>query len=62
MGNSDGRISVERESVETMLAVLTRLRGIFNPYFSVLREYAPGRAAFAERLEAASAKLEAALQ
>ena len=28
MGNSDGGISVERESVETMLTVLKRLRGI----------------------------------
>ena len=61
MGNSDGSISVERESVETMLAALTRLRKIFNPDLSVLRENAPGMAAFAERAESGIARLKGVL-
>lgn len=61
MSSSDGRIAVERESVETMLAVLKRLRGIFNPDLSVLRENAPGMAAFAERAEAGIERLQGVL-
>ena len=61
MGDSDGRISIERENVETMLTVLTRLRGIFNPDLSVLKENAPGIAAFAERTESGIARLQALL-
>ena len=61
MGDSDGRISVERESVETMLAVLKRLRGIFNPDLAMLKENAPGIATFAERMDAGAARLQAVL-
>ena len=61
MGDSDGRITVERESVETMRAVLERLRGVFNPDLAVLKENAPGIAAFAERLESGITRLQAVL-
>ena len=61
MGDSDGRIAVERESVETMLAVLKRLRGIFNPDLAALQENAPGIAAFAERMESGITRLQAVL-
>ena len=61
MGDSDGRISVERESVETTLGVLKRLRGIFNPDLAVLKANAPGIAAFAERTESGAARLQAVL-
>ena len=61
MGNSEGGISVERESVETMLTVLKRLRGIFNPDLALLKENAPGMAAFAERMDTGIARLQAVL-
>ena len=61
MADSDGRISVERESVDTMLTVLKRLRGIFNADLDVLRQNAPGIAAFAERTESGIARLQAVL-
>ena len=61
MSDSDGRVSVERESVETMLAVLKRLRGIFNSDLDILRQNAPGIAAFAERTESGIARLQAVL-
>ena len=61
MGNSDGGISVERESVETMLTVFKRLRGIFNPDLALLKENAPGMAAFAERMDTGIARLQAVL-
>ena len=61
MGDSNGHITVERQSVETMLAVLKKLRGIFNPDLSVLKDNAPGIAAFAERTEAGIARLQAVL-
>ena len=61
MADSNGRIAVERESVETMLTVLQRLRGIFNPDLAVLKENAPGIAAFAERAESGAARLQTVL-
>ena len=61
MADSDGRVSVERESVDTMLTVLKRLRGIFNADLDVLRQNAPGIAAFAERTESGIARLQAVL-
>ena len=61
MADSDGRVSVERESVDTMLTVLKRLRGIFNADLDVLRQNAPGIAAFAERTESGIARLRAVL-
>ena len=61
MGDSDGRIAVERESVETMLAVLKRLRGIFNPDLATLKENAPGIGAFAERMESGITRLQMVL-
>ena len=61
MGDSDGRIAVERESVETMLAVLKRLRGIFDPDLAALKENAPGIGAFAERMESGITRLQMVL-
>ena len=61
MANSDGRVSIERESVETMLTVLKRLRAIFNSDLDHLRQNAPGIAAFAERTESGIARLQAVL-
>ena len=61
MADSDGRVSVERESVDTMLSVLKRSRGIFNADLDVLRQNAPGIAAFAERTESGIARLQAVL-
>ena len=61
MGNSEGRIAVQRENVEGMLDVRRRFRGAFNPDTEVLGEQAPGVAAFAERLELGIDRLEALL-
>ena len=61
MGDSDGRIAVERDSVETMLAVLEKLRGIFNPDLAMLKENAPGIAAFAERMDSGATRLRVVL-
>ena len=58
MGDSEGRIAVERDNVETMLTILKRLRGAFNPDLSVLKENAPGIAAFCERLDLGAERLE----
>jgi hypothetical protein len=62
MSNSEDNISVERESVETMLTVLKRLRGIFNPDLALLKENAPGMAAFAERMDTGIARLQFVLE
>lgn len=62
MGDSDDRIPVERDSVETMLTALKTLRGAFNPELAALQANAPGIAAFAERLESAADRLEDALK
>ena len=51
MGDSDDRITVERDNVEVVLAIFKRLRGAFNPDLAQLKENAPGIGAFAERLE-----------
>ena len=61
MADSDELISVERTSVETMLTVLQRLRGVFNPDLALLKESAPGIASFCERLESGAGKLQAVL-
>ncbi|MCY4481577.1 MAG: hypothetical protein OXC12_01755 [Spirochaetaceae bacterium] len=61
MSDSDGHVSVERESVETMLEVLKRLRGIFNSDLDLLKQNAPGIGAFAERTESGIARLQAVL-
>ena len=61
MADSNEPITVERESVETMLAVLQRLRGIFNPDLAVLKENAPGIAAFCERMDQGAERLQMVL-
>ena len=61
MTHSDGLISVERASVETMLTVLQRLRGVFNPDLAVLKENAPGIANFCERMESGAERLQKVL-
>lgn len=61
MGESEGRITVERENVEAVLAVFKALRGAFNPDLSVLEANAPGIAAFAERLDLAIERVKALL-
>jgi methyl-accepting chemotaxis protein len=50
MGDSDDRIPVERDSVETMLTALKTMRGAFNPDL-----------AFAERLDLGIERIEALL-
>ena len=61
MDNSEGSISVERESVETMLTAFKRIRGIFNPDLELLKENASGMAAFVERMETGIERLQAVL-
>ena len=61
MGDSNDRVTIERQSVETMLVVLKKLRGVFNPDLAVLKKNAPGIAAFAERTDSGIARLQAVL-
>ena len=61
MGDSDDRIPVERDSVETMLTALKTMRGAFNPDLAALQANAPGIAAFAERLDLGIERIEALL-
>ena len=62
MGESEDRITVERENVEATQAIFKTLRGAFNPDLSALQANAPGIAAFAERLDLAAERLENALK
>ena len=61
MGDSEDRIAVERDNVETVLAVLKTLRGAFNPDLATLQANAPGIAAFAERLDLGIERIQALL-
>ena len=61
MGDSDDRIPVERDNVETVLAVFKTLRGAFNPDLAALQANAPGIAAFAERLDLGMERIQALL-
>ena len=61
MGDSEDRIPVERDNVETVLTVLRTLRGAFNPDLAALQANAPGIAAFAERLELGIERIQALL-
>ena len=61
MGDSDDRIPVERDNVETVLAVFKTLRGAFNPDLAALQANAPGIAAFAERLDLGIERIQALL-
>ena len=61
MGDSDDRIAVERDNVETVLTVLKTLRGAFNPDLAALQANAPGIAAFAERLDLGIERIQALL-
>jgi methyl-accepting chemotaxis protein len=61
MGDSDDRIPVERDSVETMLTALKTMRGAFNPDLAALQANAPGIGAFAERLDLGIERIEALL-
>ena len=61
MGDSDDRIPVERDSVETMLTALKTMRGAFNPDLAALQANAPGIAAFAERLDLGIERIQALL-
>jgi hypothetical protein len=58
---SSGSVAVDRDNAELVLAGLRRWSAAFNPDKSVLKEGAPGLAAFAERLEQSAGRIAAAL-
>ena len=62
MGDSNDRITVDRENVEVVLGVFKTLRGAFNPDLAALKENAPGIAAFAERLDLGIERIQALLE
>ena len=58
---ASGRVEVDRDNAELVLAGLKRWAAAFNPDKAALKKGAPGLAAFAERLEQSAADIEAAL-